>query len=308
MQQVTFPHRGNWNIIEASIEFCDALSFTHYKWDLSESELTAQVRVSPEPAVESQIPVLSSSDRAGDLLPDTKEKRGDPYDLKQYHPSDGVRKILWKIFAKSGELIARHPESSMTPEGQVVIFCIADKNEDTICGATLAYLSVLEDLGLEVFFGCEGSLEEPLVTNSEEARELFIETTWNTENSTPESIAEDAKALQRKFLAQHREAALHRLVIFVSDERLSTSVGFEAALQIGSYLESCHSKPVFCVIRNSLEYFQEGFDYSKTPKVGGFSFLRYFIRPKEKFTTDADPRRLNHFLSLCAQHDWKVIL
>jgi len=99
------------------------------------------------------VPVLTSSYRAGDLISDANERRGDPFDLKPYHPSDGIKKILWKVYAKTGELISRHPEQSMTPEGQVFIFSVNNVEDDHVCGAALDYTKKLEDLSLDVFSG-----------------------------------------------------------------------------------------------------------------------------------------------------------
>lgn len=307
VQQVSFPHRGNWHIRNSTIELQDSLGFTSYLWTLTEEDIAARIRVAPPSENMSSVPILSSSDKTGDMLPDAKERKGDPYDLKAYHPSDGIRKILWKIFAKSGELIARHPEASMTPEGQVVVFCLANKFEDATCSAVMAYIKILEDINLEVFFGCEGMHTSHIATSGDAANDLLIESVWATEESTSNSITENMKSLVQQFSASHHDAGLKRIVIFCSRRRLMTLEGVNSAMAVGDYLESIQAKPVFCLIENlpilgESEKIQ-AYEKSSNPN----PIFRYFIRPKIGNKQQENMAILNQFLSLCLSNDWRVV-
>lgn len=157
IQNINFPHRGNWKVRMAKCSLSDRLGLTNYNWDINEEDFATSIKVAPPIDHDSTLPTISSSNRSGDSMPDAREKNGDPYDLKPYDPSDGVKKILWKVYAKSGELITRHPEASMTPEGQTVIFCVANYKDDAVCSAALAYVKALEKINIEIFFSCEGA-------------------------------------------------------------------------------------------------------------------------------------------------------
>ena len=308
VDKIAFPHRGRWDVMRISCEFADKLLFTNYAWELEHNELQTSIRVCPPPIATSRLPIISSASRVGDTLPDLKERHGDPYDLKPYHPADGIRKVLWKIFAKSGELISRHPEASMTPEGQVVVFCLADKHDEFVCSTTLAYLTALEDLNLEIFFGCEGMGSANAATNYRDAREMLIESVWHTEMSTSNSIVSDISELFRQYSSAFPNTSLQKIIIFTSQQRIETPVGYQCALALASHISKLQITPVFCILERSFQNSATN-DVDKSNDGRIVALLkRAIFKPDGTVDSKQDSHRYVHFLQICAQQDWHIIL
>ncbi|GEM_PF-5515121 len=150
------PHRGEWLLDGVYFEIQDKLR-------LFSATVSVPIKtsvISRVPSVETRpLPILSSSIIPGDAYPLSTERLGEPFDLRPYQPGDSMKRILWKTFAKSGELITRQPEFSHAPEGEVLIFCAARKNDDYLAGLALKYAYEVEATGTKIRAGCLGSKE-----------------------------------------------------------------------------------------------------------------------------------------------------
>jgi len=150
-----FPHRGNWVLSKVNFVLTDLLAASSFN---SATILTNPVSFRVEPVQElHDWTVISSVERAGDTVQLSNERLGARLDLKNYHPADGMSSIAWKIFARRGELLARHPEAASTPEGTVLIFVAATTIDDAVAGAAVAYAKRCEELGSTVIAGVLGS-------------------------------------------------------------------------------------------------------------------------------------------------------
>lgn len=242
VQGISFPHRGEWRVREIQFNFGDQLGFAALRWKLNSSSLACSFRVYTPEAEPRVLPVLSSASRAGDAISDVDTRQGELYDLKQYHPSDGVRRILWKKYAKTGELISRHPERAMTPEGLVVLFCVADKFDDDVCAAYHAYLKVLEEQQLEIMAGCEGMLQRNTARSARQAEELCVDSVWDCGTHDPAALKRDFSRLLNSVGSQYR---IERVVVFIGVERLRCADGAQLCALLGESLAEIGAKPVF---------------------------------------------------------------
>lgn len=150
---ITFPHRGLWNLHLLKFQLRDFFGLTKLSWTMP---CSAMIEVFP-PLAEVQLPDLSSSvSRSGDTISELSTRNGDYFDIKNYDPSDGIKRILWKSYARSGELVVRRPEPALSPEGEVSIFLVAGKMDDSVAAKTISFV---RDLFLEntvVNFGTAG--------------------------------------------------------------------------------------------------------------------------------------------------------
>jgi len=247
---VNFPHRGLWNLKQARCSFSDQFGLTRYNWRI---DLNMPCRVNPDIARHESLPVLSSCFRPGDSMFAQNQRVGDPLDLKQYHPSDGMKKVVWKIFARSGNLVARHPEQSVTPEGQLVIYCIAAQDHDAVCAVLLAYLQRLEEMDLEVFCGCLGMQDSPPARSWQTALELFVNNAWINNNTLIyqdnfTKMEREIHNLTQVVKQQGNEIEIDSLIIFIAAESLASTEAVDLYCKIGDSLESQNIKPIFCVI------------------------------------------------------------
>ena len=245
---IVFPHRGRWKLEVIDATFGDQLGLAHYRWRTPPETVRSAISVRPLPRILPNLPVFTSSHRSGDLVSDLYERRGDPFDLKPYHPADGMRRIAWKIFARRGELIARHPEASMTPEGQVVLFTLADESEDDVCGAALAYAGQLEDAGLEIFLGTEGMGDAPPARSSEAAERLMNESVWSIRKLGDDGRRHElAEFLRRVRATLGPASSLERLALFCSARRLGHEPTADACEALARWLIGQGIKPVFFI-------------------------------------------------------------
>ncbi len=153
IDSIRCPHRGLWRLQGMRVSIEDSLGFCKLQWKIAAKE-SVEVQA-PTIAIQA-LPIVAASSRAGDQLDKSRERSGDPFDLKPYDPSDGIRRILWKTYAKSGELVVRRPEPAIIPEGEVAIYLIAGEQDDVVAGSLQHYLSYLYRQQIDVLFGTDG--------------------------------------------------------------------------------------------------------------------------------------------------------
>jgi len=295
-EELVFPHRGRWCIGTIALEFRDRMGISFFSWDISHEDKPVILKVKPRFIDTSSVPVISSRQRPGDTLPDHTQRQGEPFDLKPYHPSDGMRKILWKVYARSGELLSRHPEASMTPEGQVIIFSLANKNEDDACGATLSYVQKLEDLNLDIFIGCEGMSKSQPAYDHDSAEELFLESVWRSGDTSLDVVQTDLFSLLKHCQADHKEKKVQSVILFCSAQRLADQKGLELLEHLATSLSDLDITPVFVLVKDS--GLQRAADKKK--------FLDTFVKqePKKNFSIEY----YDAFIKNCARNRWQVII
>lgn len=276
---VIFPHRGVWEAEKIRFELSDRLGLSSFLWEIHESR---SFKIFPPSRADSSLPILTSSNKSGDLISDIDERRGEPFDLKPYHPADGAKKIVWKVYAKTRNLLSRHPEAAMTPEGQLVIFVLAGKREDFVCSAALAYINKVADLGVDVLVGCEGwskMTESAPAQNYNQVADLLIDAVWATDETTPATIEKDLDLLLEGAASALGSSKIERVLIFTSEERLHMD---NANAVLGEKLAQLGQAPVYAIA-------QQQTSRGEIPVIG------------------KSAQQVRQFFSLCSQHGWEVL-
>lgn len=171
------PHRGIWEISECRCEIRDILRMTSRIISINLSiPLTINVPVKHLPS----LPIYASSSKPGDALIHHNERLGDPFDLRSYQPGDSMRRILWKVYARTGELITRQPESSCTPEGEAWIFCAAPTSDDSTGATCLSYARQILENNINICGGCLGMGNNSPARSLEAFESLIIHSAWNS--------------------------------------------------------------------------------------------------------------------------------
>jgi hypothetical protein len=125
------------------------------------------IRVLPDPG-RLEAAELESCLASGDLIPHPfGPAEGDRVDARPYTPSDPARMILWKVYARSRELMVRTPEPARAPERAPLVYLVAGPDD----GAAAAAARVL----------CEGR--------------LLREGAWLASDGTPEPVCDPEAAL-----------------------------------------------------------------------------------------------------------------
>jgi hypothetical protein len=207
--------------------------------------MQSSIIVEPPIPPNTTLPLVSSTQRPGDLAPDAVHRLGDPFDIKPYHPSDGIKKIVWKAFAKSGELLARHPEPSMTPEGFVAICVLARPEDDDLCGKALSYITALKELTLDLLVGCQGHNGRPLGHDAETGKTLLIDSVWDAAKATPGTLQIDLQALIDTCTSSSSQMQLRKVVVFCAGSRLADLAESRSIVELATWLDSQSIEPVF---------------------------------------------------------------
>jgi len=190
---VSFPHRGYWEFRGYELEIGDVLGISKKSWQILDDK---QVKVRPKPVQIQQIPMIASSARSGDELNLPKERSGEPFDIKPYEKSDGVRRILWKTYARTKELYVRRPELAVIPEGEVAIFLIAKKEDDAVAAAALKQVEYLNQQDLVVCFGVDGS--DKVSYQYKDIEEEILKSAFSADAGKAKSILKFIKALEEQ--------------------------------------------------------------------------------------------------------------
>jgi len=295
---VTPPHRGNWDIHGVRCIVGDLTGFIRLTWKIPfESSLV----VEPAPYPDSMLPLVSSTQRAGDLVTDAVHRLGDPFDIKPYHPADGVKKIVWKAFAKSGQLLSRHAEASMTPEGFVALFVLARPEDDEVCGKALTYVGALSELKLDTLLSCEGQNGRPPGHSPGTSRQLLIDSTWDAGESNSTSVCDDLQALLDACIRTGLGVNVRKIVIFCSGARMGSTYGVDIMRSLASWMEERQITPVFFLTQPRI---------TQDEQISWWSRLstRILYEPNKTPQSRPSAAEYQQFLSTCLAKQWEVFI
>lgn len=238
----TFPHRGDWELALATLTITDAFGLTELRRHLPIGGANL-INVAPGPISSVALPVISSASTEGDVPLDRAMPTGDPFEFKTYNPALGARRIVWKMYARSGELFSRFPEVAAAPEGKTAIFMVADRDEDYVCSTLRQYIATLTDLGIDTIIGCEGMTSMPVAETPTAAATLFNESVWRTPSS---SIVSELESFAST--AAQRIPLLDSIVIFCSRQRVSSESDLKTMTKVGELLLAAGIRPIFVVV------------------------------------------------------------
>lgn len=290
---LTFPHRGEWEVSQAKVHIGDLFNLTRYSFTARATNST--IKVYPKIENSKSFPLIASASVPGDLIHDQHRRDGDPFDLKTYHPSDGMNRIVWKIYAKSGELFSRYPEPSHTPSGEIAMFVIADKEEDHVCSASLRYIEAATSAGIEIIFGTEGS--SALTSRSGEASELLIQAAWSKRGK--QELANDLNRFLNELNERSGGRNVERVVVFAPVERYYDKWSETLGL-VGEIIAARGIAPVFLLVKRN----ESGDAVTKKRSVE--SYLSSLFLAQEREAAFREEKISEPFLQRCLKSHWQV--
>ena len=129
---------------------------------------------------------------------------GDRIDMRRYGPGDPIRYVLWKVYARSRELMVRTPEVALSPTHQTVAYLVIGDQDQAAAGA--ARVAVDHGaLGGDWQLGADGT--EQIADSREPALDLIV-------RSGGAGSAGGGAGLQR-FLNAVSGSGVRRAVVFV---------------------------------------------------------------------------------------------
>jgi hypothetical protein len=152
-EQVTFRDRALADEIVRELRGEDVLGLWRFSARVPQPRA---VRALPDPGQLSAAE-LATSLATGDLLSwPSGPPRGDLVDFRTYTRSDPARLILWKVYARSRQLMVRAHEPAHAPEGRPLLYLVAGDGDDAAAAAARV---ILESglFGDDLPFACDGA-------------------------------------------------------------------------------------------------------------------------------------------------------
>lgn len=125
------------------------------RWELRHTE-ARELRILPALGRLRQAPLLESL-AAGDDLPHPRGRSaGDRVDMRRYVRGDPLRLALWKVYARTGQLMVRTPERALAQSVRVVAYLPAAEGDEA-AAAVARWAIEGGTLGEQWWFNADGS-------------------------------------------------------------------------------------------------------------------------------------------------------
>jgi hypothetical protein len=193
--------RGLYDKITRRIEVYDLLGLTKVTLRCTERR---QLKFMPSTGALRQVEIVRSV-ADGDANPHPRGALdGDRFDMRHYSPGDPLRFVLWKVFAKSRDLMVRTPERALSPARQTAAYVVAGQGDEPAAGSARAALEA-GAFGQEWVLGADGV--DTYAKSKAEALELL--------SCSGTAKEEDFGAGLQAFLQKASRGGVGRAVVFV---------------------------------------------------------------------------------------------
>jgi hypothetical protein len=250
------------------------------------------------------VPIIASSYREGDTISHPIDHHGDYYDIKRYHPSDGMNKLLWKLFAKSGDLLSRKPEESVSPEGQTVAFCLATRADDALASAFSRYLEHAESNETAIIASCLGGAHSPLARTASGMLDLLVSAAFNISIQLEDATV---RSEMEQFLSRAKEllevSKLANVLVFVSPSFTRSALYAGYLKNIGMLIAAEGAMPIFCYLEQPGHAALAAHRSLQIPFLEKCLALCYEPAAENKRTGDYQ----QYFKDACQQRGWQVL-
>lgn len=201
VERVTPTRRGEWPALQRAIEVFDPFGLAAITLRVEEDRAVA---VTPDTGQLRTLPVLQGLSGGDEREHPTGPQGGDPLDMRRYTPGDPIRYVLWKVYARSGELMVRTPERAVAPVRRTVAYLVGAEGDEPAAGAARRAVE-LGVLGEGWAFGADGCAE--VARTAKDAMSVI-------RASAQAGPAQQGAGLGA-FLAQAGPGGLSRAVVFV---------------------------------------------------------------------------------------------
>lgn len=197
---VTAHRRGVYDGVVRRIEVTDAFHLTKIAFEVRESR---KIRALPASGLLKQMRVIRSMASGEDHPDPTGLAGGDRSDIRNYVAGDPIRFILWRVFAKSRQMVVRTPERAVSIARKAYAYLVAGDGDEPAAGAArVAIESGI--LGTDWVFGADG------VDEHADRRVQALEVLAQSARARPDQSG----AGLGKFLQRHASGG-GRIVVFV---------------------------------------------------------------------------------------------
>ena len=193
--------RGLHESVVRALEVGDAFGLTRVTVRLRETRV---VRFAPSVGALRQMRVVRSIAGGDEISHPGGPPEGERIDLRHYAPGDPIKFVLWKVFARTRQLVVRTPERAIAPTRQTVAYVVTGPGDEPAAGAARVAVDT-GALGAEWVLGADGC--DVPAKSSVQAMEVLARSA-----STEDALA---GAGLGDFLRKATPGAVSRAVVFV---------------------------------------------------------------------------------------------
>jgi hypothetical protein len=166
-EEVIAARRGQVSAVVRELEIGDIFGLSQIRLRLVEQR---KVRFVPSVGQLKRVDVIRGMAGGEDISHPDGPPEGELYDLRHYSPGDPIRFVLWKVFARTRQLVVRAPERALSPVRQTCAYLVAGDGDEPAAGA--ARLAVEHgSFGTDWVLGADGSRED--ATRKDQAVDLL---------------------------------------------------------------------------------------------------------------------------------------
>jgi len=162
------------------------------------------IRFLPWTGALNQMHVVRGMSGGSDISHPLGPAEGDRYDMRRYAPGDPIRFVLWKIFAKTRDLLIRTPEQAIAPARQTLAYLVAANTDEAAAGAARVAVDV-GAFGTEWKFGADGCSD--VADSRDHALDILVK--------SASASADQSGAGLGGFLSHATKGGLGRAIVFV---------------------------------------------------------------------------------------------
>jgi hypothetical protein len=154
-EQVVPLKRGLVDRVVRRVDVSDAFGLARITLRIEEER---PVRLFPSVGALKHVSVVRSLASGEDMPFPGGPPEGERSDLRRYVPGDPVRYILWKVFAKSRQLVVRTPEQAISPARQTFAYVVTGEGDEAAAGTARVAVET-GSLGSSWTLGADGTTE-----------------------------------------------------------------------------------------------------------------------------------------------------
>ncbi len=182
-EEITPARRGLRTEIVRRLDVSDVFGLARVTFEHREER---DVRFIPSVGALKSMHVVRSMSGGSDLTHPDGPADGERMDMRNYNPGDPIRFVLWKVFARSRQLVVRTPERALSPVRQTVAYLVSGAGDEPAAGAARVAVDT-GALGSEWVLGTDGSPES--ARSKTQAIELLARSAEATADDGGEGLA-----------------------------------------------------------------------------------------------------------------------
>jgi hypothetical protein len=200
LEQIRPSLRDHFASVERRIEIAEVFGFARVRFRVVQAR---GGRFAPWVGALQQVQVAHGLSGGDDHSHPDGSPTGDFYDMRRYGAGDPIRFILWKVFAKTRDLMVRTPEAAIAPDKRTLAYLVAGDGDEPAAGAARVAVDT-GALGTQWILGADGCAEA--ASSPGEALEVLT----RSRRAAPD----DTGALA-SFLNRMKRGPVSRAVVFV---------------------------------------------------------------------------------------------